>query len=157
MIPITLIVGVVVVVVVIVIAQTLHTRWREEAKAKQIARARGDFQRQREHVEARSVQLAGASGRPRGLRWVDVDFGNAVQFARDRHSGQLQALVAVTIGFEAIEGGGMEEVEAVGNLRAGTAIFFYGPDRWDTHGRAIFNLEPLEAIRHFQNEMELVD
>ncbi|MEK6248535.1 MAG: hypothetical protein N2C12_10180, partial [Planctomycetales bacterium] len=55
-----------------------------------------------------------------------------------------------TISFEAIEGGGMEEVEAVSNLRAATAVFFMDGDRWDTRGRVIFNLEPAEAIERFQ-------
>ena len=44
-------------------------------------------------------------------------------YARHRRSGELSAFVSVTIGFEAIEGGDMEDVEAVGNLRAATAVF----------------------------------
>ena len=129
-------------------------RRRRAAQDAKIEQARVDFHLQRERVEAHFVRLAGASGRPRGLRWTDVQFDDPVSFARERHTRQLTALVAITISFEAIEGGGMEDVEAVGNLRAGTAVFFFDGQRWDTLGRAIFNLEPIEALRHFQHELE---
>ena len=70
-------------------------------------------QAQRERLEAKFFQLAAASGRPRGLEWTGCDFDDDVVYARDRRSGELCALVAVTIRFEAQEGGGMEDVEAV--------------------------------------------
>ena len=64
-------------------------------------------------------------------------------YARDRQNGQLSAFVAVTIKFEAIAGGGMEEVEAVGNAKAGTAVFHYDPKHhWVTDGRGNFQSEP---------------
>ncbi len=86
-------------------------------REQQLARASRDFHRQRERLEARFMSLAGRSGKPRGLEWVRCDFEDDVIYARHRQSGELSAFVSVTIGFEAIEGGGMEEVEAVGNLR----------------------------------------
>ena len=66
-------------------------------------------------------------------------------------SALLQAFVAVTISFEAIEGGPMEDVEAVGNLRAATAVFYFSGGAWHTDGRAIFNLNPTEAIAYCQD------
>ena len=120
-------------------------------------RARQTFFLRREWLEAEFLKLAGRRGIPRGLAWVDCDFDNEVQFARDRNSGQLRALVAATIRFEAIEGGGMEDVEAVSNLRAATAIFFYEGNKWSTSGRALFNLNPAEAIQHYRHELEMVD
>ena len=51
----------------------------------------------------------------------------------------------------------MEDVEAVGNLRAATAVFRHQAGQWMTDGRAIFNLNPTEAIRHFHHELETVD
>ena len=119
-------------------------------------KARKDFHRQREHLEARFVQLAAASGKPRGLEWVDCEFDDDVVYARDRRSGDLTAFVAVTIGFEAVPGGGMEEVEAVGNLRAATAVFRSVRGNWSTDGRAIFNLNPTEAVRYFHDDLEWV-
>jgi len=119
--------------------------------------ARREFLLRREWLEAQFLTLASERGIPRGLRWVDCDFDNDVQFARDRSSGQLRALVAATIRFEAIEGGGMEDVEAVGNLRAATAIFFFDGKKWSTSGRALFNLNPAEAIQHYRHELDMVD
>ncbi|MCH8922174.1 MAG: hypothetical protein IIA67_03365 [Planctomycetes bacterium] len=128
---------------------------RREAR---FAQARQAFRQRREWLEAKFFDLASHSGRPRGLRWTDCDFADEVTYARDRRSGRLSALVAVTIGFEAIEGGGMEEVEAVSNLRAATALFQFNGSRrkWETDGRAIFNLNPHEAVEHFQSDMELL-
>ena len=102
------------------------------------------------------MQIASRSGKPRGLEWTSCDFDDAVVYARDRRSGELSAFVAITIGFEAVEGGPMEGVEAVGNLRAATAVFRVRRRSWATDGRAIFNLNPTEAVRYFQENLELV-
>jgi hypothetical protein len=126
---------------------------RSAMRQAQLARARKDFHRQREWLEAKFLELASASGKPRGLRWTDCDFDDD---ARDRRTGELSAFVAVTIAFEAIEGGDMEGVEAVGNLRAATAVFRCSKNRWYTDGRAVFNLNPTEAIAHFRDDLEIV-
>src|SRR5260370_503187 len=93
-------------------------------------------QQQREHLEAKFFQLAASSGKPRGLRWKDCEWGDQVEFARDRQTGQLVALVGVSIAFEAIEGGDMEGLPAVGNLRGATGVFPYQRGRGHASGRA---------------------
>ena len=128
-----------------------------ERESQRLIHARSTFYRRREWLEARFVTLASQSGQPRGLSWQQCDFADEVTFARDRETSLPRAFVAVTIGFEAIEGGGMEEVEAVSNLRAATAVFLYDGNQWTTQGRTIFNLNPVEAVEHFQNELELVE
>jgi hypothetical protein len=129
---------------------------RHARREKVLFRARREFHRQREMLEARFVQRAAACGKPRGLRWTDCEFSNDVTYARDRRTSRLSALVAVTIAFEAVEGGGMEENENVGNLRAASAVFNYDRAHWTTDGRAIFNLNPTEAVRFYQANLELV-
>jgi hypothetical protein len=129
---------------------------RNFRRQAQLARARKDFHRHRERLEAKFVELAAASGKPRGLRWTNCDFEDDVAYARDRRTRELAAFVGVTISFEAVEGGGMEEVEAVGNLRAATAVFRCANQRWYTDGRAVFNLNPTEAIAHFHDDLEIV-
>ena len=146
--------GVVVVVFLVAVAPLAYRRWSAARRNKILAQAKVLFHQQREHLEAKFVHLASTSGSPRGLAWKDCDFADPVSFARDRQSGGLAAFVAVTISFEAIEGGGMEEVEAVGNLRAATSVFLYAHPRWKTEGRTIMNLEPSEAIEHFGNKLE---
>jgi hypothetical protein len=115
---------------------------------------RAEFFQRREWLEARFLTLAGTSGKPRGLAWIDCEFDSQVTWARDRESGDPRALVAVTIRFEAIAGGGMEHNPNVGNLRAATAVFQWTNGQWQTVGRAIFNLTPTQAIQHFQHELE---
>jgi len=122
----------------------------------QLSQARQLFHQQRERLEARFLDMAANSGRPRGLAWTNCDFEDEITFAHDRSTGELTALVGVTISFEAVEGGGMEEVEAVGNLRAATAVFRYRASGWATDGRAIFNLEPNEAVEHFRGTLERI-
>ena len=142
--------------VLIVLLPVLWRPARAARRERQCTLAQTDFRLQREQLEARFVKLASESGKPRGLRWIDCDFQNEVTYARDRATGELSALVGVTISFEAVEGGGMEDVEAVGNLRAATAVFQYADGRWTTHGRAIFNLNPQEAIQYYQSKLERV-
>ena len=105
-------VGVITLISLVIATRGLLNFWTIQHRR----RARKRFRHQRERLEARFFDIASATGKPRGLRWVDVDFEDAVCFAVDREKNQLLALVGVTIGFEAVEGGGMEEVEAVGNL-----------------------------------------
>ncbi len=62
----------------------------------------------------------------------------------------------VTIRFEAVEGGDMEGVAAVGNLRQATAVFHFARGGWHTAGRAVFNLTPAETLEHFKNQYEAI-
>ena len=45
----------------------------------------------------------------------------------------------------------------VGNLRAATVVFRLDGPQWRADGRALFNLNPAEAIAHFQHELETVE
>ncbi len=140
----------------LIIAAGVWRPLRARLRERRFAEARRDFHRQRERLEAKFQSLAAKSGKPRGLDWVRCDFDDEVIYARHRQSGELSAFVGVTIGFEAIEGGGMEHVEAVGNLRAATAIFRIERGAWLTDGRALFNLTPEEAVAYYQDNLELV-
>jgi hypothetical protein len=121
-------------------------------------KARERFLEQRERLHADFLAAASASGKPRGLTWKALDW-NVVgalpepTLARDRRTGAIVALVPVTIQFEAVAGGDMEGLAAVGNLRNASAVFFYDyRGGWHTTGRAVFNLNPDEAIAHFKDQ-----
>lgn len=144
------------VAVAVAVAVLVWRPIRTSLRETQLAKARRDFHHQRERLEAKFFELAAASGRPRGLRWTNCDFEDDVAYARDRRSGELSSFVAVTISFEAVAGGPMEHVEAVGNLRAATAVFRFYQDRWHTDGRAVFNLNPTEAIAYYRDNLEIV-
>ena len=131
--------------------------WRPFFSAWREARfrvARRDFHRQRERLEAKFVSLGhvGASG----PHWTDCDFDDDVAYARSRASGQLSALVAVTIEMDAMDDPSFLPDSLYRDLRDATAIFHFDGDRWDTDGRAIFNLTPTEAIRFYQPDLEMV-
>ena len=129
---------------------------RARRERRQAERARWEFRRQREVLEAKFFDLAAASGKPRGLRWLDCDWLEAVTFGRDRRTGLLTAFVAVNIRFEAVEGGDMEDVAAVSNIRDAAAVFHYEYGRWGTGGRALFNMNPVDALDRLQNQFEPV-
>ena len=98
--------------------------WRTRRQNKAVfQQARALFRRRREWLEAEFVTLASEHGKPRDLIWTGCEFDDPVSFARERNSGQLRALVGITISFEAEPGGAMEEVEAVCALRAQPLCF----------------------------------
>jgi hypothetical protein len=119
-------------------------------------RAREQFHLQREWLEVKFHDLASSTGKPRGLRWVDADWDDGVRFVRDRRSGDIVALVGITVRFEAIPGGGMEDNPNVSNLRDATAVFNYRRGHWITEGRALFNMDPDGAIDRYQDQYEPV-
>ena len=138
-------------VIAVVLLRKPVRAWRERREAD---RGRREFRRQREVLEAKFFDLAAASGKPRGLRWVDCDWLETVTFARDRQTGLLTAFVAVNISFEAIEGGDMEDVSAVSNIRDAAAVFHYQKGNWGTGGRALFNMNPNDALDRLQEQFE---
>ncbi len=146
-------VAVAMVVVVLALAAALH-RTRGGVS---LERAKELFHLRREWLEAHFLTLVSTSGKPRHLLWSDCEFADEVVFATDRATGQLRAFSAVTVSFEAEEGGEMEDNPNVGNLREATAVFHFDGGQWMTEGRAVFNLNPLETVERFQHELQSVD
>ena len=138
----------VVVIVLAAIALMVWRPFRAFSREVQLERARELFLLQRERLEMHFLKAAAASGKPRGLLWKDCEWESEVIFARERQSAQLAALVSITIQFEAVPGGDMEGLPAVGNLRNASAVFFFQRGHWHTVGKAIFNMNPDEAVNH---------
>lgn len=141
-------------IVLTVLVAAAALAWRRLA-ARHTLRRRAllQFAEQRSSLAERMLEVAGAAGKPRGLRWLSTELTGPPVFAVDAGDGTVYALVGVTIRFEAIEGGGMEDVEAVDNLRSATAVFVHRQGNWTTDGRVIFNLEPLEAVGRFNAQL----
>jgi hypothetical protein len=122
-------------------------------------RARKMFAQQRDLLQREFFQAASDSGKPRGLHWKALDWTVSdtlpePMLAREKGTGTVVALVPVTIQFEAIAGSDMEGLPAVGNLRNASAVFYYRRGRWTTSGKAIFNLNPDEALVRFKDQYE---
>ena len=144
------------VLAVLVVAYLIWRPLRSFGKEVQLARARELFKLQRERLEAHFFKAASSTGKPRGLRWKECQWEDGVEFVRERKTGQIAALVGVTISFEAIEGGDMEGVAAVGNLRNASGVFFFQNGQWLTVGKAVFNLNPNEVVERFGEQYERV-
>jgi hypothetical protein len=134
----------------------LALMWRIGAAAGSPALALAKFTQQRTELQGTFFQAASASGKPRGLRWKSIDWQDGVELVREKDSRRLAALIGVTIAFEAIPGSDMEGVPAVGNLRHGSAVFFYHRGAWHTTGKVIFNLMPDEVITRFAAQYERI-
>jgi hypothetical protein len=132
------------------------TRRRLQRERTELQFAQDLFAQQRPQLQEAFFQAAASSGKPRGLRWHECQWEAPVAWVRDRHTGQLLVLVGITVAFEAIEGGDMEGLPAVGNLRNASAVFFWQDGRWQTAGHAIFNLNPDEAVLHYGQRYERV-
>jgi hypothetical protein len=139
---------------VLVLLLGVLAAWLLRRTTGSVQEARALFDVRRSQLERQFFEAAAASGKPRGLRWKACEWSGAPEFARERATGLLAALVSVTIQFEAVEGGDMEGLPAVGNLRNASAVFFYHQRQWHTTGRTVFNLNPDEALEHFKNQYE---
>jgi hypothetical protein len=135
--------------VILLVALFLWRRSHAIPKGAALQTLRDEFDQSRDKLAAELLQAAAATGKPRGLRWVRCDLNGELLYVFDPKAREILALAAATISFAAIEGGGMEEVEAVGNLRSATAVFRHRGGRWTTDGRVVFNLEPHEAMERF--------
>ncbi len=129
---------------------------RRFGREMKVERARELFRLQRERLQTLFFGAAAASGKPRGLRWKAIHWEPGVEFVRERRTGHVAALVGVTIEFEAVEGGEMEGVPAVADQKNASAVFFFHRGHWGTVGKAIFNMNPAEAIKHFEKQYECI-
>jgi hypothetical protein len=123
---------------------------------REVSEAKTSFKRRREMLEAKFFELASRQGKPRGLVWKECDWQEPVTFARDLESGLLTAFVGVEIHFEAVEGSDMEDVEAVSTIRDAAAVFHYRAGQWGTGGKALFNMNPADAITRLEGQFEAV-
>ena len=118
--------------------------------------AKRRFHVQRERLEAKFIQLAAACSKADAPRWSDCFFADDVAYVRNRTTGELSAFVAVNIATEEIERSLHSSADAVGNLQAGTAVFRFDRDHWETDGRAILNLSPIEAVQFYRDDFEII-
>jgi hypothetical protein len=130
---------------------------RRRVRQRRLLRARRSFHTEREWLEARFLQLATNAPGLDAPRWVDCSFADDVAYARSRSTGELSALVAVTLAAEACEFPTQSTADVIGNLQAGTAVFRFDGTHWATDGRAILNLSPGETIHRFRDDLERID
>lgn len=142
--------------VLLVLAFLAWSPLRSRFRTREEERALQAFRIQREQLEAKFFDLASAQGKPRGLVWRDFEWHNEVVYARDVHSGLLTAFVAVNVRFEAVSGGDMEHVEAVGLIRDAAAVFHYRRGRWGTGGKTLFNMNPADALKRLEGQFKPV-
>lgn len=141
-------------IAIVVVLGTLAIPFARAWERRETRHAVQSFRLRREQLEARFLDLARSQGKPRGLRWLDCDWLETTTFARDKSTGLITAFVGVNIRFEAIEGGDMEDVAAVSTLRDAVAVFHYQAGQWGTGGRALFNMNPEDAVTRLVSQYE---
>lgn len=130
---------------------------RGQTSGNQIPRAIDLWRNHQTDLRIEFFRVASDSGKPRGLRWSRCEWPGTVRFACERHSGLLTAFAAVVVRFEAIEGGEMEDVEAVPLPRDATGVFHFRSNRWETEGRVLFNMTPDDVIDRMSDQFESLD
>jgi hypothetical protein len=142
--------------VVVFLAAGMLVWWpmRLSSRETRFADARRDFHFQRERLEMRFIQLAGAQAKPGSPRWADCEFDDDVSYVRNRYTGALSAFVGARVYLEGVDES-LRADQACG-VREATAVFRFDGRRWATDGRAIFNLTPSEAIRFYERDLEMV-
>jgi hypothetical protein len=128
------------------------TPLRNALRESHLATARRDFHRHREWLEAKFMGKAAGRLRPEAPRWLDCEFDNDVAYVRNRVTGELAAFVAITVSLDDTELTG----RTAPSSRSGTAVFRLDRKHWDTEGLALLNLTPAEAIRFYQDDLEIV-
>jgi hypothetical protein len=142
---------------ILIVAMIFYWRsLRATARQTRFAKARRDFHARREWLEAKFIQLVSTRAKSHSPRWADCTFADDVAYVRNRSTGEISALVAISIAAEDPEAGLFGGGDAVGNLQLGTAVFRLDHDHWSTDGRAILNLSPAETIRHFQHDYQMI-
>ena len=122
-----------------------------------VERCRELFRLQHERFEEQLLKAAGASGLPRGLRWVACRITGDAVLVRDAATGGVVALVPVVVEFVPLDGGGMEDVPAARDPRPATAVFNFHHGNWHTGGRVVFNHTPDQTVTAFPELQRLPD
>jgi hypothetical protein len=131
-------------------------RTRRERRRAVIADAIADFHLQREHLEARFLELAAGRGQPAGWAWRDGEFEDDFVLACKRGSGSLRALVQATVFLEKAVHSPAEAGRGETKVQLATAVFVLNGDRWTTEGRTVLDLDPEETIERFSEELERI-
>lgn len=126
---------------------------RRRTRRRRLEQAQHSFHAEREWLEAKFLRLATMQPAPDTPRWADCFFADDVAYVRSRSTGELSALVAVTLASEADEVGASGRAEVIGNLQVGTAVFRFDGQHWATEGRTLLNLSPSQAIQRFQDDL----
>ncbi|MEP3481373.1 MAG: hypothetical protein ABJZ55_19180 [Fuerstiella sp.] len=134
------------------------------------------FHQTQKELAEHFLNLAAATGKPRGLKWKSLDFVGCWKLIREvsgpdsptnisqqsnapnqqDSAGLLTLIHSVNLHFEAIEGSDMEGVAAVSTVRDGCAIFHYRAGRWGTGGRVLLNLTVDQALQAAFSNSEVI-
>jgi hypothetical protein len=126
-------------------------------RAIHVERCRELFRLQHERFEEQLLKAAGATGLPRGLKWIACRIIGDAVLVRDTATGGVVALVPVQIDFSPVEGGDMEDVPAAKEPRPATAVFTFHAGAWHTAGRVVFNHTPDQTVTAFPELQRLPD
>lgn len=129
--------------------------WKPARKVYSRARlreAKRSFHRCRERLEARFVRLATAKFSDHDI-WLDCDFDDDVVYVRHRETGEMSALVGVSIRFD--QPHLLHDDAPFGDRRA-VAWFRFDGRQWQATERPLMNLTPGEAIERLGGQLELL-
>ena len=122
-----------------------------------VAHLRKQYERHQQELHRNCIAIASAAGKPRGLLWSHQQWLTSWVLVEDTATGLVTMLHGVNLSFEAVEGGEMEDVDAVSTVRDATAVFHFQNGRWGTGGRVLFNMSPESAVQSLGDDLKILD
>lgn len=122
----------------------------------QAERARELFRLQRERLPEVFLKAAASTGKPRGLRWIGCTFEGDFILLREKATRRLALLIPAILQFEPLADGDMIDVPAATQPRPATVVFHFRQGEWCSDGRALFNVQPEQALTLFAKEYDAV-
>lgn len=129
--------------------------WRVQARIRRhvlFQRARRQFHRQRERLEAKLVRQIAVPVVAGEVEWADCEFDDEVLFLRERRGGRLAAVVLVTLGTET---SWLPPADPE-SRRCGVAVFRFEKNGWIADPKVYMNLTPEDVVREFAGTMEVL-
>jgi hypothetical protein len=117
---------------------------RQFSEEMHVDRAREQFRKQREWLEARFLGALAKVDLIERVRWEDAHWHDEVLWARDRQTRIFLALIGVHFNSHSFD--------ELGELhpRHATALFEYRKGRWIADGKRLDEVRPDEAVLHHQ-------
>ena len=117
---------------------------RNFAEEMHVDRARDQFRKQREWLEARFLTALAKVDPVEQVRWEDAHWHDEVLWARDRQTRVFMAMIGVHFDSHAFD--------EFGELhpRHATALFEYRKGIWIAEGKRLDEIQPDEAVLHHQ-------
>lgn len=117
-------------------------------------RAVDSFRMQREHVEAKFLDLARWIGNVPAVCRIEYEWQRNATFARDLETDLITAFVAIGVRFVEVRPGKHGDFVQINSQCDATALFHYRDGWWETSDCGFLHVDPVRAVIRLQDHFE---